>query len=107
MDELLLFLNQPTVLMILGVGAVVLVLIDYLFPVDWPAFVGYVLFSVFVGATVPLSQTFSLIVMGVTFVVLLILHAIVFSKYLTNAPYCYRCSDPPESERNEGDTIKS
>ncbi len=86
MYDLLFTLNQPTVLLALFGGSILLILIDYLFPVDWPAYIGYVLFSIFIGATVPLNLTFSLISMLAVFSLMLTLHKAVFSRYLTNAP---------------------
>ena len=86
MEEILLFLNQPLVLWSLFAGAVGLVLIDYIFPVDWPAYVGYAFFGIFVGATIPLSVTFSFVAMAAVFGLMLLLHKAVFSRYLTNAP---------------------
>lgn len=86
MNELLLFLNQPTVLWLLFGSAVGLVLIDYLFPIDWPAYVGYALFAVFMGATVPFNATVSLLSMVAVLSLMLTLHKAIFSKYLTNLP---------------------
>ena len=86
MEDLLLFLNQPLVLWSLFGGAIGLVLIDYLFPVDWPAYFGYALFGIFVGATVPLSAMMSLVAMVAVFCLMLVLHKLIFSRYLTNAP---------------------
>lgn len=90
MEELLLFLNQTVVLWSLFAGAIILVLIDYLFPVDWPAYLGYVLFAIFIGATVPLSVAFSFLSMLAVFSLMLTLHKAVFSKFLTNAPHLER-----------------
>lgn len=86
MEDILLTLNQPLILWSLFAGAILAVLVDYLFPVDWLAYVGYALFSLFVGATVPATPTVSLIVMAVVTGAMLILHYFVFSKFLTNAP---------------------
>ena len=86
MQEVLLTLNQPEILLALFAGSIVLILIDYLFPVDWPAYFGYVLFAVFIGATVPLSVNYSLFSMLAVLSLMLTLHKAVFSKYLTNAP---------------------
>ena len=80
------FLNQPLILWSLFAGAILLVLVDYLFPVDWPAYVGYSLFGMFVGATVPLPAVYSLITIAAVFGLMLVLHKIVFSRFLTNAP---------------------
>ncbi len=86
MNELLLFLNQPVVLWSLFVGAILLILVDYLFPVDWPAYFGYLMFAVFIGATVPLNPLFSLLAIVVVFALMLTLHKAIFAKYLTNLP---------------------
>ena len=86
MGDLFLFLNQPTVLWSLLIASIVLVLIDYLFPVDWPAYIGYALFSVFINAIVPLSPAESLVSMIVCFVFILVLHEFIFARFLTNAP---------------------
>ena len=85
-EELLLFLNQPQVLWSLFAGAIGLVLIDYIFPIDWPAYIGYALFGVFVGATIPLSVAYSFVAMIAVFGLMLLLHKAIFSRYLTNAP---------------------
>lgn len=86
MEEILLWLNQPLVLWSLLGGAVGLVLIDYVFPVDWPAYLGYALFGIFIGATVPLQPSWSLFSMLAVLSLMLTLHKAVFSKFLTNAP---------------------
>ena len=86
MESLLLYLNDPTVLLTLFSAAILLVLIDYMFPVDWPAYIGYALFAIFIGATVPVSVAFSYLSMAAVFSLMLTLHKAVFSKFLTNAP---------------------
>ena len=86
MHEFFLTLNQPVVLWTLFTSSVLLVLLDYLLPVDWLAYLGYVCFAVFVGATVSVSPAISLAIMAVVGVGMLIAHAAFFSKYLTNAP---------------------
>ena len=90
MEEFLLFLNQPVVLWSLFGGAIALILIDYLFPVDWPAYVGYVLFALFIGATADVPQGWSAVTIVAVLGLLLALHIAVFSRFLTNAPYCER-----------------
>lgn len=92
MEEILLTLNQPTVLWSIFTAAILAVLIDYLFPVDWLAYVGYGLFAIFVGATVPVGAALSVAAMIAVFGIMLILHKLLFAKLLTNAPYCY-CND--------------
>ena len=102
----LLFLNQPLILGTLFASAIGLVLIDYLFPVDWPAYVGYALFGVFIGATVPLSVAYSGLSMVVVFGLMLLLHKTVFSRYLTNAPKHERArSHRISSSANERNSI--
>jgi len=86
MNEVFLVLNQPVVLWTLFGMSVSLVLIDYLFPVDWPAYLGYVLFGVFIGATVSLDPAFSLLATLAVILLMLTLHRAIFSKYLTNLP---------------------
>ena len=107
MEEFLLVLNQPVVLWSLFGGAIALILIDYLFPVDWPAYIGYVLFALFVGATANIPQAWSLVAMLAVFVLLLILHKAVFSKFLTNAPYCERRRNLALSTDTSGTQIES
>ena len=98
MDEILLTLNQPITLWLLFSGAILAVLIDYLFPVDWLAYVGYVLFAVFVGATIPATPAVSLMVIAAVTVTMLVLHHYIFSKYLTNAPR-YECPTSLNDEK--------
>ncbi len=85
-EEILLLINQPLFLWSLFGGAVALVLIDYIFPVDWPAYFGYALFGIFIGATAPLPPAWSLFAMLAVFSLMLTLHKAVFSKFFTNAP---------------------
>jgi vacuolar-type H+-ATPase subunit I/STV1 len=86
MEDFLLALNQPIILWSLFTASVVLILIDYFFPVDWPAYIGYVAFSFFIGATISLPPIGSLICIPGVFILLLVLHEMLFSRYLTNAP---------------------
>jgi hypothetical protein len=86
MTEFFLMLNEPTVLWSLFGGAIALVLIDYLFPVDWPAYVGYVLFALFVGATISAPPLLSLAVVVAVLILALLLHRFLLSRFLTNAP---------------------
>jgi len=106
MDEVLLFLNQPTVLWSLLATAIIAVLLDYLFPVDWLAYIGYALFAVFVGATVPVGPWSSLGIAFAVFVLMLVLHELIFSRFLTNAPRWERqqASDPSPSAPGDNQT---
>jgi len=67
-------------------AGLVLVLIDYLFPTDWPAYLGYVLFSWGIFGLSGMG-TFGLrFCLGLaTLVGLLVLHHIYLSRFLTNA----------------------
>ncbi len=86
LQELLLILNQPPVLAALCGASVLLVLLDYLLPVDWLAYLGYAAFALFVGTTLSVSPSASVIVMVTVAVGMLVLHKAVFARFLTNAP---------------------
>jgi membrane protein implicated in regulation of membrane protease activity len=79
--------NLPTVPVMTGlfIAAVALILIDYFFPVDFPAYLGYLCFAAGMFFALPLTFIPSLIAAVVIFVVLLIFHFTLFSQYLTNA----------------------
>jgi membrane protein implicated in regulation of membrane protease activity len=66
--------------------SVVLVLIDYFFPVDFPAFLGYLCFAGGAFFAMPLPAVPSLLLALSVWVILLLLHVVWFSRYLTNAP---------------------
>jgi hypothetical protein len=66
--------------------AVVLVLIDYFFPVDYPAYLGYLCFAGGTFFALPLPAIPSLLLALSVWVILLLLHTFWFSRYLTNAP---------------------
>ncbi|NND97816.1 MAG: hypothetical protein HKN47_10860 [Pirellulaceae bacterium] len=91
MADLLLQLNAPVILWPMFVASIVLVLLDYLLPVDWLAYLGYALFAVFVGATASVIPTTSFLIMAAVFAGMLLLHVLVFSRYLTNAPHIENC----------------
>lgn len=79
--------NLPTVPVMTGlfIASVALILIDYFFPVDFPAYLGYLCFAAGMFFALPLTFIPSLIISIVIFIVLLIFHFALFSKYLTNA----------------------
>lgn len=64
-----------------------LVLIDYLFPVDWPAYLGYFMFGLacFFGTSHDITRS-TFWFFGVFFG-LLIAHKFIFSRFLTNAKH--------------------
>ena len=70
--------------LILGI---LLVLIDYFFPVDWAAYLGYLFFGLAAFFGVQENLYHSLYWFGGVFVGLLILHKLIFSRFLTNAPH--------------------
>jgi membrane protein implicated in regulation of membrane protease activity len=79
--------NLPTVPVMTGlfIAAVALILIDYFFPVDFPAYIGYLCFSAGMFFALPLAFVPSLIAAIVIFLLLLFFHVQLFSQYLTNA----------------------
>jgi membrane protein implicated in regulation of membrane protease activity len=79
--------NLPTVPVMTGlfIAAVALILIDYFFPVDFPAYIGYLCFAAGMFFALPLTFFPSLIVAIVIFFLLLFFHVRLFSQYLTNA----------------------
>lgn len=77
--------NSTAVIYGLFVLAVVLVLIDLLFPTDWPCHLGYVCFSIGVFLVLPMTPAWSLALAVATWLVLLVLHFRFFRTYLENA----------------------
>ena len=92
MADLLLLLNEPGILWTLFISSILLVLLDYFLPVDWLAYVGYLCFSVFVGATISATPTYSFVAMVAVAAAMLLAHQFLFSRFLTNAPRYERCS---------------
>ena len=70
---------------LLFIAAVVLILVDYFFPVDFPAYLGYLAFAAGMFWAFPLGPTLSLVASILLFLALLALHRVWFSRYLTNA----------------------
>ncbi|MCA9836121.1 MAG: hypothetical protein KC422_04380 [Trueperaceae bacterium] len=66
--------------------AVALILIDYFFPVDFPAYIGYFFFAFGLFFAMPFGPLLSgLFALG-SFLLLLAMHVVWFSRFLTNAP---------------------
>jgi membrane protein implicated in regulation of membrane protease activity len=86
--------NLPTVPVMTGlfIAAVALILIDYFFPVDFPAYIGYLCFAAGMFFALPLPLLASLITAIIIFIVLLFFHVRLFSHYLTNAQGVYKDS---------------
>jgi membrane-bound ClpP family serine protease len=85
MTEILVKLTDWHAMEILFGLAVILVLIDYFFPVDFAAYLGYLCFAGGIFFAVPLAPGPSLVVAFLVGVLLLVLHKIWFGKYLANA----------------------
>ena len=72
--------------------AAILILIDYFFPTDWPAHLGYVglavaaFFFVWGGGLAPWALQPSIALAIGVWVGLAVLHRLLFSRFLTNAP---------------------
>lgn len=91
--------HVPEILAVLGA---LLVLIDYFFPTDWPAHVGYVLFSAamfFVAYMYGLAPVSALAVSLGLWLLLSLLHRALLHEYLENAPG----TPGYEAEQSEGD----
>ena len=68
---------------------VICVLVDYLFPTDWPAHVGYVLFALatfFAADLAGLSPLWSAVVGAGTWLFFAFLHRTLLGELLDNAP---------------------
>lgn len=85
MADFLLRLSDFPLMEIFFVAAVALILIDYLFPVDWAAYLGYLCFALGMFWAVPFGPWTSLLVSLLAWLVLLLLHRVWFSRFLTNA----------------------
>ena len=66
--------------------AVILILIDYFFSVDYPAYIGYFCFAGGTFFALPLPAIPSLLLALSVWVLLLVLHTFWFRRYLTNSP---------------------
>lgn len=85
MSELLIRLAPYPVMEAAFALAVALVLIDYLFPVDFAAYLGYLCFGAGVFFAAPWGLASSLL-LGIAVVATLVtLHHLWFSRFLTNA----------------------
>jgi membrane protein implicated in regulation of membrane protease activity len=84
--DLLRQFHVPEALAIVGA---LLVLIDYFFPTDWPAHLGYVLFAAslfFVAYMYGLAPLWSLVASLVSWILLEFMHRLFFRELLENAP---------------------
>lgn len=94
MYELIDTLQQWYAGQVLILAAVVLVLIDYYFPTDWPAHLGYFCFAAGMFFFVPWGPLASGVTSLVVWAALAVLHQVWFRQFLTNAPHLY----PPPAE---------
>lgn len=85
MYDLLQTLRDYYAMEILFVASVVLVLLDYFFPVDYLAYIGYLCFALGVFFAAPFSILISTLIGVLVFGILLLLHRAWFSRFLTNA----------------------
>ncbi|QDS85989.1 hypothetical protein [Rosistilla ulvae] len=84
--QLLQWVNNPSVIVGLFSTAVILVAIDFHFPIDWPAHLGYVAFALGLFLVIPLNLVASTFVGVLGWLLLEIMHALLFGRFLTNAP---------------------
>lgn len=95
MNEFLTALDQWHAMEACFVASIVLILIDYFFTVDYPAYIAYLLCGAGVFLAFPSELPVRLAVGLGTWVVLLVLHRVWFSRYLTNAHEA--AAEPQES----------
>ena len=90
MYDVILALRDARIVEVLFIASIFLVLIDYFFPVDYPAYIGYVCFAVAIFFVAPFALPLSLLLGVGVLAILLLLHRQFFTHYLTNA------TDKPE-----------
>lgn len=85
MIEWILSFNTPTVIVGLFVSAAVLVIVDYLFPADWPCQIGYLCFATGVFFVVHFSPLLSLVTALAVWIGLIGLHFTLFHHFLSDS----------------------
>lgn len=98
MQTLIENVNSPMVVMGLFIASVVLILIDYYFPTDWPCQLGYFCFAFGMFLTLPYTPMASLLIAGAIWAGLVILHGVWFRHYLDNVPELEDETVPIESD---------
>lgn len=93
MDALLETCNSPYVIIGCFIAAVLLILIDYFFPTDWPCHVGYFCFASGLFFALPWALLPSLMAAISAWGILAVLHQLFFRTILENAT-------TPEEESN-------
>lgn len=86
MFEIVEQLKDYHVFLFLAVIAVILFLIDYFFPTDWPAHLGYLLFAIGMFGLFPWAYLYCAIAAAAVWLTLILLHQFCFRHFLTNAP---------------------
>jgi len=86
MYELILQLQNWRIMEISFITAIVLILIDYFFPVDYPAYIAYGLFGLGMFLALPFGPLLSFLFAIGLVLLLLAMHIVWFSHFLTNAP---------------------
>ena len=85
MANLILTLTDLHIPELLLVSAFVLILLDYLLPIDFLAYLGYLSFAAGMFFYVPFDMLFSLLFSVTLAILLFLLHAFWWGKYLSNA----------------------
>lgn len=85
MTDLLVTLDRWHAMELCFVASIALILIDYFFTVDYPAYFAYLLCGAGVFLAAPVDLPLRLAAGIGTWLALLVLHRVWFSRYLTNA----------------------
>ena len=85
MTEILTKLDQWHAMEIFFVASIVLILVDYFFKVDYPAYFGYLCCAAGLFLAVPFELPLRALVGIGTWILLLVLHRVWFTHFLTNA----------------------
>jgi len=94
MNELLMTLDRWHAMEACFVVSIALILIDYFFTVDYPAYIAYLLCGAGVFLAVPAELPVRCAAGVGAFVVLLVRHRVWFSQFLTNT---HEAAEPLES----------
>lgn len=86
LSDIFYWLNDHNFVLIFSIIGVVLILIDYFFKTDVPCQFAYILFSIVIMLSVNYSPLKSLFIGIVAWIVLIILHIVLFRRFLENAP---------------------
>ena len=84
MSNLILTLIDLHIPELLLISSLVLILLDYFLPIDFLAFLGYISFALGMFFYAPFGVLYSLVFSIVVALVLFMLHAVWWGKYLSN-----------------------